>query len=363
MPPRHSGARADTSLRWSEPPVDQGVGQPLGPVALAVHHGQGGIDQRRVRLVQHDEHVGVGQFERPGRLGGIVEAEDGGGRTPAQYAAAGVQSLVEGGEAEGPPPFALGDRVDPEASFGDDPECALAAHEQLGQVGSGGGSGGVPAGPDHPSVGQHHLEADDHVLDLAVAVRILTGTATGQPPAHGGQVHRLGPVAEGQAVSLAEAGLDIGAEGTGPEVGNQRGGIDLADTGQAAQVEGHPAEDGDRGTAHAATAAGRRDRYRRLVAEGQHGRHLGGVGGPRHHRGTGGDLTGGGPPDGQGPPVPSCLSPLAVVVGDLGTHLVEAAPQDGVHRHPGSPEAIGDAVRSDVHRRDRGGPGHTDSAV
>ena len=118
-------------------------------------------------------------------------------------------------------PLTLGDRVDPEASLGDHPECALAAHEQLGEVGSGRRAGGVPAGPDHPSVGQHHLEADDHVLDLPVAVRVLAGTSTGQPTTHGGQVHRLGPMAEGQTVPLAEAGLHIGAEGAGPEVGHQ----------------------------------------------------------------------------------------------------------------------------------------------
>ena len=66
--------------------------------------------------------------------------------------------------------------------------------------------------------------------------------------------------------------------------------------------------------------------------------------------GTGRDLPGRGPPDGQRPPVPSCLGPLTVVVGDLGTDLVEAAPQGGVDGHPGSAQPIGDPVWSGVDR-------------
>ena len=77
------------------------------------------------------------------------------------------------------------------------------------------------------AVGQHHLEADDHVLDLPVAVRVLAGTPAGQPAAHRREVHRLGPVAEGEAVAVAQARLDVGPEGAGPDVGDQRVGVDV----------------------------------------------------------------------------------------------------------------------------------------
>ena len=124
-------------------------------------------------------------------------------------------------------PSPVGHRVDPEPALGDHPEGALAAHEQLGEVGPGGRPGPVPAGADHPAVGQHHLEADDHVLDLPVAVGVLAGTPAGQPAAHGRQVHRLGPVAEGDAVAVAQRRLHVGPEGAGPEVGHQRVGVDV----------------------------------------------------------------------------------------------------------------------------------------
>ena len=70
---------------------------------------------------------------RSGRRGGARPGWPRGEDPPA-----GVQAFGEGGEAERPPSLAGGDGVDPEACLGDDPEGALAAHEQLGQVGPGG---------------------------------------------------------------------------------------------------------------------------------------------------------------------------------------------------------------------------------
>ena len=121
-----------------EPPVDEAVVEHGGTGALGVDHGQGGVDQGRVGLVEHDQDVGVGPVEGAARLGGVVEAEDGRGGTPAEDAPTGVETIGERREPEGPAALALGHRVHPEPALGDDPEGALTAHEELGQVGAGG---------------------------------------------------------------------------------------------------------------------------------------------------------------------------------------------------------------------------------
>ncbi len=261
MPARHRGARAETSLRWaSHRSTSPSSSSRPASAALGVDHRQGGIDDAGVGLVQHDQDVGVGEVEGPGRLGGVVEAEDGRGGPATEDAPAGVEAGRERGEPEGPPTLAGRERVDPEPSLGDDAEGALAADEQLGQVGAGGRTRGVAAGPHHPAVGQHHLEPDDHVLDLPVPVGVLARAAAGQPAPDGREVHRLGPVPQGELVVPPQAGLDVGPEGTGPQVGHQRGRIDVPDAGQPAHVEGDPSVERDRGAAHAAAAPGCRHR-------------------------------------------------------------------------------------------------------
>ncbi len=104
---------------------------------------------------------------------------------------------------------ALGERVEPErgraaswvgvgmrqAGGRDDAERALRADEELGEVRAH-RLAGLAAREDPPAVGEHHVEADHDVLDLAVAGRVLAGAAARQPATHGGQRHRLGPVAD-----------------------------------------------------------------------------------------------------------------------------------------------------------------------
>ena len=99
-------------------------------------------------------------------------------------------------EAEGAALLRRRQRVDAEAGLGDDAERPLAADEELGQVRPGGGPRALALGVHDAAVGQHHLEADDHVLDLPVAGRVLPRPAAGQPAADGREVHGLGPVAE-----------------------------------------------------------------------------------------------------------------------------------------------------------------------
>jgi hypothetical protein len=135
-------------------------------------------------------------------------------------------------------------------------------------------------------------------------------------------------------VAVPQARLDVGAEGAGPQVGHQRGVVDVADPVEAAQVEGHAAEQRDRGAAHAAATTGRRDRHPGGVAQGEHGRHLGGVGGSGHQRGPGRHGAGGRPSDGQRPPVPAGLGPVLVQVGHRVADVGQAAGQVVVDGHP-----------------------------
>ena len=113
--------------------------------------------------------------------------------------------------------------MDAQPGLGDDAQRALAPDEELGQVRPGGGAGPLALGVHDAAVGQHHLEADHHVLDLPVPGRVLPRPPAGEPAADGGEIHRLGPVAEGVArADLAERGLEVRAEGAGPHVGGER---------------------------------------------------------------------------------------------------------------------------------------------
>ncbi len=209
----------------------------------------------------------------------VVEAEDGGGRPPPQDPAARLEAVGEGAEGEGPAPVGGGPGVDPQAGRGDHPERALAAHEQLGEVGAGGRPGGGALGAHHGPVGQDDLEADHHVLDLPVAGGVLARAPTGQPAADRGQVHRLGEVAEGVAVADRPQGrLEVGTEQSRRDVGHQRRLVDDDRPHQAGAVEGDPAEDRYRPTAHPAAAGHGGDRHAGRRAGGQGGGHLGGVG-------------------------------------------------------------------------------------
>ena len=101
-------------------------------------------------------------------------------------------------EAVGRPLLGRGQGVEAEAGAEDHAQRALGADEDLVEVGPDGRPGSA-AGVDHPAVGQSDVEADGHVLDLAVAVGELAGGAAGQPAADGRQGDGLRPVAEGHA--------------------------------------------------------------------------------------------------------------------------------------------------------------------
>ncbi len=138
---------------------------------------------------------------------------------------------------------------------------------------------GASAGVHHLAVGQDDLEPDHHVLDLAVPGRVLAGGAARQPPSDRRQLHRLGPVPEGDAVARSAARLrGPRRRCPHPRRRSTRRVVDRGDAGQAAQIEADAAEDGDAGAAHPAAAGHRGHRHPGLVAQRQHRRHLGGVG-------------------------------------------------------------------------------------
>ena len=249
--------------------------------------------------------------------------------------------------------------MDAQARFGDHAEGALAAHEELGQVGPGGGTGAAPFGAHGAAVRQDHLEAEHHVLDLAVAGGVLTRTAAGEPSPHRRELHRLGPVSEGVAgPHLGQRPLEIGAEGPRPHVGGERGLVHGEQAVERREVERHPAEDGDGPATHPAAAGNGRHRYDGFVARRQDGGDLGGGSGPHDQCRTAGDGALRRPPDGQGPPVPAGLGPGGVVVRHVDPAPDEVVDQAVGQGDAGAGQPVGDRLRCRVDGRDRGGGGH-----
>ena len=109
----------------------------------------------------------------------------------------------------------------PQPDPGHDAERALGTEEQLGEVGPDGG-GRRAAGAHDGAVGEHDLEPDDEVLDLAVPRRVLAGTATGHPAADGRQVEALREVADAEAVPGLQLGLEVRAERAGQHLDDAR---------------------------------------------------------------------------------------------------------------------------------------------
>ena len=192
--------------------------------------------------------------------------------------------------------------MDAQAGARDHAEGALAAHEQLGEVGPDRGARRA-AGVHHPTVGEGDVEAQHHVLDLPVAGRQLARAAARQPAADGGEVDRLGPVAEGDVVIAAQRGLQGSPERTGPDIEHERGVVDVHDPGERGEVEDDAAVHRHARAAHPAAAGGRGDGYPCLVADAQHRGDAVGGGRP-HHRGRRGHLRAVALPDHrQRPPV------------------------------------------------------------
>ncbi len=202
-----SASSADTSLRCashcSTSPTSSAV--PPFVVALLLDDLHDRVDQGAVALVEHEQHMTVAGLEAAVGFDRVVQAQHRGRGAAVQHAAAGLEPRLERVEAVRGAPFLRRCLVEPEPGAGDDAERALAADEQLGQVGPDRGTGRA-AGVDDATVGEHDVETDDDVFDLSVTRRHLPGASAREPAPDGRQVDRLRPVAD-RHVMLGPEGL------------------------------------------------------------------------------------------------------------------------------------------------------------
>ena len=111
----------------------------------------------------------------------------------------------------------------------------------------------------------------------------------------------------------AQSGFEIGPERAGAHVGGERGLVHVDQAVERGEVERDAAEHRDGAAADAAPAGRWGDRDDGLVAGRQHGGDLRGGVRSHDHAGALGHGALGGPPDGQGPPVPAGFGPGGVV--------------------------------------------------
>ncbi len=235
-----------------------------------------------------------------------------------------------------------------------DAERSLRPDEQLGEIRSDRGRRRA-AGRDDAAVGEHDLEADDHVLDLAVAGGVLAGAAAGHPATDRGDVEALGEVADRQAVVRVELPLEVGPEHAGLDLDDAGGLVDVADPVEPGEIEHHAAEHGHGCPADTRAPAGGGDRHACAVTRGERPAHLPGARGPGDDGRASWYLSGQRPVQGERPPISAGFG--RGVVGGL--HLAHVAePFDeavGEGRGGAGEPAVG---AGQFDRRD--GAGHVD---
>ena len=218
-------------MRWASHSLDQRDGRGCGARRLADvgDDAEGGVDDRLITLVEHEEGARRAVTTVAAcRLGAVVQTEHGGRRPALQDAPADLDPLGERREVVGRPTLTGGPWVGPQPHPRDDAERALRPDEQLGEVRPDGG-GRRPARAHDGAVGQHDLETGDEVLDLAVAGGVLTRAAAGDPAADGGDLEALRVVPDAHPVVLLELVLEIRAERAGEHLDDARGRVDVAD--------------------------------------------------------------------------------------------------------------------------------------
>ena len=285
--------------------------------AAAVDHGHGGVDDGLVALVEHEQHtVRSVAASTAGRLLGVVQPKHRRRRSVAHHESAGLDAVGERVERVGRPALVGWQRVSPQPDPGDDREGALRAEDQLGEIGTGGGRR-CTTGADDGAVGQHGLEADDHVFDLAVAGRVLTGASGRDPAADGGQVEALREVADRQTVLVLERAFEVGSERAGPDLDDAGDLVDDFDAGECRGVEHDTAEHGI-AAPHTplrppATVSG----IRAMLQARATAATCSVVGGSNDHIGQLRDLAGQRPVQGERPPVTARFGDLILVADDL----------------------------------------------
>ena len=200
---------------------------------------------RRVeQLAAGDRHAGLDDGDRGGdRVGGARERADGGRDR-------------------------LGDRPQPQRQLGDDPERALGADEQVGEVVAGARLAGARAGADDAAVGQHHLEREHVLAHRPVAHRV---GPRGAGRRHAAQ-RRVRPGVDREERALAaDALLQRRARDAGLHGGVEVLDADAQDRVHQARVERDAALDGEHLALERGAGAERDDGHAVLVARAHDG--------------------------------------------------------------------------------------------
>ena len=269
-------------------------------------------------LVEHQQHAlsSVAALA-PLRLDGVVEAQHRRRGAGLEHVPARLDAVGEAPERVGGPPLVRRHRVGSQPHPGDHRERAFRSDQQLGEVGSG-RSGGGPARSDHGAVGEDRLEADDHVLDLSVARRVLAGAPGRDPAADRCEVEALREVSDRHPVDLAELVFEVRAERAGEHLDDAGHHVDVDDAAQRRRVEDDPTEHGRCRSAHAAAAAGDGERQPGVVADLDDASDLVGRRRAHDHLGELRDLAGQCPVQCQRPPVAARLGDgVRVVAGSV----------------------------------------------
>ena len=200
----------------AEPLLDEGhVGDfGLSRQALFVDDAARRLGDVRVAFVEHQQEVRIARVVAAIGFDRVVQAQHRGRRAPLHDAAHGVEPGREGREGVGTAHLGGGEVMGAQPGADHDAERAFGAEEHLGEVGADRGAGRA-AGADQGSVGEHHVETLDDVLDLPVTGRHLSRAAARDPTAHRRERHRLGPVPARDAVVLAQVVLEHVAERAG----------------------------------------------------------------------------------------------------------------------------------------------------
>jgi hypothetical protein len=141
----------------------------------------------------------------------------------------------------------------------------------------------------HDALGQRDLEAEAHVLDLAVERRHLPGAPRGEPAAEGGADDRGREVPEREA-SLVERALEALAHDAGLDLDAEIVDVDPPDRAEPLEIERDPALRGPRAAGDTRARAPRDDGQLEALRELEHARDLLRRLGPDDAARRGGDL-------------------------------------------------------------------------
>ena len=200
--------------------------------ALFVDDAAGRVDDVRVALVHHEEHVRVAGLIAAIGLDRVVEPEYRGCRTALHDASHRVEPVGERRERVRAADLGGRERVQAQPRTDDHTEGSFGADEALREIGPDRRPRRA-AGRHEGAVGEHDVEAGDDVLDLAVSGRELACAAARDPSANRRKRHRLRPVPAGDAVVGAQLVLEHVAERPGLHVDEHRRVIDVDDSREA----------------------------------------------------------------------------------------------------------------------------------